>query len=649
MISVANLKVQYSGDPLFENVNLQLNPKNRYGMVGANGCGKSTFMKILSGDETSYSGEVKIQRDLVVGHMKQNQFLYDNERIVDVVISGNDILFQAIKEKQRLLESEHEVSADEIANVEEIIYTHDGYSAEAAACRILDGLGIYFDKHFQPMKSLSGGFKLRVLLARVLYQNPDYLLLDEPTNHLDIVSIAWLEDYLVNKFRGTLLVISHDRHFLNRLCTHILDVDYRTITTYTGNYDYFMEAKALAMEQKLRETQSLEKKIEQLQAFVSRFKAKASKATQAQSRVKQIEKIEIPDIIPSSRRYPDFKLEMGKRSGREVLKTSSLKKVYGEKNIFHSLAFEMERGEKIALIGPNGTGKSTLIKILAGVLKPDSGNVVWNSEAKISYFAQEHAEVVHGKKSAFEWLSENSTGCTPGQVRSVLGALLFSKDEAEKFVDTLSGGEAARLNLAKIILEKPNVLLLDEPTNHLDMETIDALELALQNYEGTMIFVSHDKSFVSSLAKSIFEISPDGAEIKKFSGDYAEYLENFGADYLKRIDDKNFKGIKSDKKPSSGQNTYEARKERKSARGKLQTIIKKIETEIQEMETRSEELDTIFADSSLIVPKTPNEIKSLHAEKEALKKSMEQKLAQWDISHRQLKELSEEFDLNSAP
>lgn len=649
MITISNLKLQYVGDPLFENVNLQLNPRNRYGIVGSNGSGKSTFLKIITGEESSFSGTISVPREIKIGFMKQNQFLYEEDRIVDVVISGNEILYDALMKKKAFLNTHHDhltkTDEQEIGSIEEIIYSNDGYSAEARACRILDGLGIYSNRHFEPMKSLSGGYKLRVLLARVLFQNPDVLLLDEPTNHLDIVSISWLENYLATKYKGALLVISHDRHFINRISTHILDVDYRTITQYTGNYDDFVEAKTLAMEQKLKEVQSLEKKVEQLQDFVDRFKAKASKARQAQSRVKQIEKIDIPDIAKSSRRYPDFKIEQERSSGREVLKVENLCKAYGDKTVLNSVSFELERGEKVAIIGPNGAGKSTLMKSLAGAIKADSGKITWGAETRISYFAQEHNEVVSGKESALQWLTHNAAPSTPGVIRSILGSILFSKDEADKSVSNLSGGELARLNLGKIISEKPNVLLLDEPTNHLDMESIASLEESLQNYAGTIIIVSHDKSFVSNIARSIFEISEDG--LRKFQGDYEEFLENFGTDYLNRFIVKKQKPEKNgqnEEKTGKGGNQYELRKEKKSMRNKLQTSTKKLESQIQTLESQLKDIEAIFASPDIFAGKNQTELTALQKEKTDLRKSLDETIAEWESQHARLEELNKELE-----
>jgi ATPase subunit of ABC transporter with duplicated ATPase domains len=643
MISISNLKLQYSADPLFENVSLQLTHRNRYGMVGANGCGKSTFIKILSGEETSYYGSISIPKEAVVGWMKQDQFLYENERVVDVVISGDFVLYTAFKERDKYWEEGAlDDDGSKISELEEIIVAHDGYSAEARACRILDGLGIHPESHFAPMSTLSGGFKLRALLARSLFQNPDILLLDEPTNHLDIISIAWLEDYLRTKFKGMVLVISHDRHFLNKICTHILDVDYRTITCYTGNYDDFLEAKLLAVEQKVKETAKLEKKIDQMQAFVDRFKAKASKARQAQSKAKQIEKIEIPDSLQTTRRYPDLKFPMERNSGREVLKVKKINKSYGEKNVLNDVTFEIERGEKIALLGPNGMGKSTLMKILVDSIKADSGEVIWGSEAKISYFAQEHAEIVHGKQSVLNWLTEKAPACTPGQIRGTLGAMLFTKDEVEKTVGNLSGGEAARLNFAKIMLERPNVLLLDEPTNHLDLESIAALESALEEYQGTLVLVSHDKNFVSNVAKTIFEISPEG--VHRFAGDYEEYLENFGKDYLNRTGITSSGRKTGQKESTSGADSYKERKEKKSQLGKLETLAAKLEEKIQTMEKRIKEMDHIFSRPEKVASLKPEELGALQKEKSELSKTIEQTLKDWEEIHGKMQDISLKLD-----
>ena len=659
MISVENLSMHFGFNVLFENVTLQFDPGKRYGLVGANGSGKSTFLKILTGEEKGYSGNVAKPRDISIGHLKQDQFLYENHRVVDVVISGNSELYDAMQEKEKILESNSDFSNDAIGkklgDLEELIIVHDGYSAESQASRLLEGLGIHSDYHFQPLKHLSGGQKLRVLLARVLFQNPDILLLDEPTNHLDILSISWLENYLVNTFRGLIVVISHDRHFINRVSTHIVDVDYQTVKIYTGNYDQFMDAKILAMEQRMKENQSLEKKVDQLQAFVDRFKAKASKARQAQSRAKQIEKIDIPDLVQSSRRYPDIDIAMVRESGREALSVSGIHKSFispitgKDTLILNNVSFSLERGEKVALIGPNGVGKSTLIKILMNVIQPDQGSVKWGFEAKPFWFAQDHHENLSGDMSSFEWLSQFCPGMGISHIRGILGRMLITQEEADKKISNLSGGESARLVLARMIAEKPNVILLDEPTNHLDLESITALEQGLAEYKGTVLIVSHDKNFVSNVAEKIYELTPEGLNV--YSGSYQEYIENYGNDYLLRLSGKkagalnaasNEKkssnaAVASPKNGSSNQASYMGNKERKKKLAKMEKESQTFTSEIQLKEARLSEIDTIFSDHKLYEKKSMQEVKALEQEKKSTEAELEQLLEKWEVMEQEIK------------
>lgn len=529
MINIFALSKQFGPQVLFDGVTLQLNPRQRYGLVGANGSGKTTFLKMLIGDEGTDGGEITFGKQVRLGVLRQDQFSNDSERIVDVAMAGDADVFSAIRTVEDL--SNHpDPDAHRIADLNELIAHGDGYTLESRAREILVGLGIAAEKLEQPLSTLSGGFKLRVLLGQVLVGRPDVLLLDEPTNHLDILSIRWLEDFL-RSFTGCAVVISHDRRFLDRVATRILDVDYQTITDYPGNYSAFLEAKALAAAQNEAEAERAEKIIAEKKAFVERFRAKATKARQAQSRVKQIEKIEVKAIVRTTRKAPLFRFEQVRPTGKDVLTVEGISKSYGDLSVLRDVAFKVRRGEKIGVIGANGIGKSTLLKILAGVLEPDSGSFEWGVHVTTGYFAQDHHELLDDPKlTPLDFVYDAVPQETTSYVRGQLGRMLFSGDEVEKKVTALSGGEAARVIFARIGVQKPNVLLLDEPTNHLDLEAIEALAEALQRFEGTLLFVSHDRWFVSQIADRIIELKDDG--LHDFVGTYDEYLQRDGQDHL---------------------------------------------------------------------------------------------------------------------
>ncbi|MBI5447153.1 MAG: ABC-F family ATP-binding cassette domain-containing protein [Gammaproteobacteria bacterium] len=509
MISLHQLCMSFGSKLLFYDVTLSLNNNTRYALIGANGAGKSTFMKLLSREEEPISGTISIAKEETVGFLRQDQYRYENTNIVDVVIQGKTKLWEALCEKETLLSSGEwdDAMAHRLGDLEDIINHWDGYSAPAFAEKLLVGLGVHPNYHYQPLKSLSGGYKLRVLLAQSLFQQPDILLLDEPTNHLDILSILWLEKYLKTEFRGILIFISHDMEFVNRLAHFILDVDYGEIRQYSGNYQKFIAEKKIIEEQKLSLRKNIEDKIADMQRFVDRFKASATRAKQAQSRVKMIDKMELPDIKHSSRIAPHFQFSPHRPSGKIVLKAKGLGKSFKDKVLFQGLNFEINRGEKIAIIGENGIGKSTLIKILIGKLTNDTGHYEWGHETKIAYFSQDHHDTLDHKSSAFHWLNEQISHLPEQKIRKALGQVLFSKDDTEKSILTLSGGEAARLLLAKMMLETANVLVLDEPTNHLDLEASEALAHALSHYAGTVIFVSHNRHFIHHIATRVFFLS----------------------------------------------------------------------------------------------------------------------------------------------
>ncbi len=534
MISLNNLGMHYGAKLLFDQVNLNLVNRRRYGLVGANGTGKSTLLRLLTGEEAPSLGEVNFPKQAKIGWLKQDQFRYENDRVVDVVLQGKPELWAALQEKNELLTQPEWTDATglRLAALEETIGTLGGYTAESFAKTLLTGLGIKPEAQEQTLSTLSGGYKLRTLLAQTLFEQPDILLLDEPTNHLDIMTIGWLEKYLREEYQGLLIFISHDLDFLNHLSTHIIDIDYGEVKLYVGNFDQFVAEKQLLLEQKLQEKSNIEAKIAQMQTFVDRFKAKATKAKQAASRVKMIEKLELPDIKNSSRVSPHFAFSQKRPAGKQVLEVSELSKCFGDNIVLCDISFKVKRGEKIALIGHNGIGKSTLLKVLLGKLTPDTGEYTWGYETHPSYFAQDHHELLNRSVTAFDWLSEQAVDVPTSKIRGCLGQILFKKDDANKNILALSGGESARLLLGNIMLEQGSVLMLDEPTNHLDMEAIAALTKALQEYKGTLLFVSHDRHFVNNIATRVIALTEHG--LTDFHGSYHDYLVDCGDDYLSR-------------------------------------------------------------------------------------------------------------------
>lgn len=531
MLTVTNLSKSYGAQALFRNASLQLNAGSRYGLVGANGSGKSTLLRILAGEEQSDEGSVSMPRKLRLGVLRQDHFHYEAVPILDVVMMGNHVLWQAVRDKEQLLERAHEhFDAERYTQLEEVIMQHDGYSMEARAAEILHGLNIPANVHRQPLSSLSGGFKLRALLAQTLASNPEVLLLDEPTNHLDILSIRWLEKFLV-AFKGCAVVVSHDHRFLNNVCTHIVDVDYECVTIYKGDYHDFINAKRGDRERKETEIEKREKEIAHHQDFIERFRAKPTKARQARSKARIVEKIVIEKLPQSSRHYPKFSLKARRPSGRQVVELQGISKSFAAKPVLERISLRVQRGERLAIIGPNGIGKSTLLKIMVGALGADAGEVQWGYEAEPGYFAQDHRELLAGSDDTLQsWLWNYCPGQPIGYVRGKLAQVLFSKDDVFKRVSSLSGGEAARLIFARLSVTEPTVLVLDEPTNHLDLEGIEALAEGLAAYDGTIVFVSHDRWFVSQLATRILELFPGG--MRDFPGSYEEYLASRGDDHL---------------------------------------------------------------------------------------------------------------------
>jgi len=522
-----NITMQFGAKPLFENISVKFGEGNRYGLIGANGCGKSTFMKILAGVLEPSAGNVTIDSNERMAWLKQDQFAYEDQRVLDVVMMGHEQMWAANVEKNAIYMNPEATEEDymKAAELEGVYAEYDGYTAEARAGELLLGVGIPIEQHNGPMSAIAPGWKLRVLLVQALFANPDILLLDEPTNNLDINTIRWLEDVLNNR-DCSMIIISHDRHFLNQVCTHTCDMDYGKLTVYPGNYDDFMEASTQARAQQAKDNAKAKQQIADLQDFVRRFSANASKAKQATSRAKQIDKIKVEDIKPSSRQYPFIRFEFDDREKlhRNAVEVEKLSHGF-DHPLFNDFNLMVEAGEKIAIIGENGIGKTTLLRCLAGDLTPNHGKVKWAEKAKLGYFAQDHEYEFENGETLFEWMTRfTQAGDDDQVVRSMLGRLLFSGEDTKKSVKVLSGGEKGRMLYGKLMLAKTNVLLMDEPTNHMDMESIEALNTALDKYKGTLFFVSHDREFVSSIATRILEIKPDG--IVDYRGNYEEYLES---------------------------------------------------------------------------------------------------------------------------
>jgi len=521
--------MQFGAKPLFENVSVKFGEGNRYGLIGANGCGKSTFMKILAGVLEPTAGNISLDSNERMAWLRQDQFAYEDQRVIDVVMMGHEQMWKANVEKNAIYMNPEATEDDYMraAELEGVYAEYDGYTAEARAGELLLGVGIPIEQHDGPMSAIAPGWKLRVLLVQALFANPDILLLDEPTNNLDINTIRWLEDVLNNR-DCTMIIISHDRHFLNQVCTHTADMDYGKLTVYPGNYDDFMEASTMARAQQAKDNAKAKQQISDLQDFVRRFSANASKAKQATSRAKQIDKIKVEDIKPSSRQYPFIRFEYDDREKlhRNAVELEKLSHGF-DKPLFNDFSIMVEAGEKIAIIGENGVGKTTLLRCLTGDLQPNHGRVKWAEKAKIGYFAQDHEYEFEEGEGLFEWMTRfTQAGDDDQVVRSMLGRLLFSGEDSKKSVKVLSGGEKGRMLYGKLMLAKSNVLLMDEPTNHMDMESIEALNTALDKYKGTLFFVSHDREFVSSIATRILEIKPDG--IVDFTGNYEDYLTSQG-------------------------------------------------------------------------------------------------------------------------
>ena len=520
--------MQFGSKPLFENISVKMGNGNRYGLIGANGCGKSTFMKILSGELDPTSGNVSIDVNERLGKLNQDQFAYEEYSVIDTVIMGHKKLWDIKQERDRIYSLPEMTDEDgiKVAELEMEFAELDGYTAESRAGEILLGVGIPVEQHFGLMGAVAPGWKLRVLLAQVLFSDPEVLLLDEPTNNLDIDTIRWLQDILIQR-NSTMIIISHDRYFLNSVCTHMADLDYGDLRIYPGNYDEYMLAANQVRERLLSDNAKKKAQIAELQTFVARFSANASKAKQATSRARQIDKIKLDEVKASSRVNPFIRFDQEKKLFRNALVVENLTKGFDGKALFNNFNLIAEVGERIAILGENGVGKTTMVRTLIHDLAQDSGTIQWSENATFGYYAQDHASDFENDLTVFDWMSQWKKETDDEQaVRGILGRMLFGADDINKSVKVLSGGEQGRMLFGKIIMQKPNILVMDEPTNHLDMESIESLNNALEKYEGTLFFVSHDRAFVSSLATRIIEMTPQG--ITDFKGTYDEFLKSKG-------------------------------------------------------------------------------------------------------------------------
>lgn len=530
MISTNNVSLRYGGRKLFDDVNIKFTPGNCYGLIGANGAGKSTFLKILSGEIEPNTGDVSITPGERLAVLKQDHFQFDEFGVLETVIMGHTRLYSIMKEKEELYAKENFTDEDGIraSELEGEFAELNGWEAESEASTLLTGLGIMEEAHNLKMKELEGSDKVKVLLAQALFGHPHILLLDEPTNHLDLKSIKWLENFLLD-FENTVIVVSHDRHFLNKVCTHMADIDYGKIKIYTGNYDFWYQSSQLAQQMMRDKNKKTEEKIKDLQEFIARFSANASKSKQATSRKKLLDKLTLDDIQPSSRKYPFVGFKPDREAGNELLTVSDLSKAIDGKTVFSNISFRINKGDKIAFVGPDGIAKTTLFKILVGEMEADSGEFKWGVTTSQSYFPKDNSEFFDGVDlNLVDWLrqytEDNAEQQTETFIRGFLGRMLFSGEEALKSAKVLSGGEKVRCMLSRMMLSGANVLLLDEPTNHLDLESITAVNEGLINFPGTILFVSHDHQFIQTIANRIMEITPKGLVDRQMS--YDEYLEN---------------------------------------------------------------------------------------------------------------------------
>ena len=523
MITVTNVSLNFSGQNLFSDVNLKFTPGNCYGVIGANGAGKSTFLKILSGELDSTTGEVSIDPNCRMSVLKQDHFVYDEYTVLDTIIMGNKRLYDIMKEKDALYEKEDFSDEDGIkaAELEAEFAEMDGWEADSNASKLMQGLGLDESIMYSQMADLGGNEKVKVLLAQALFGNPDILLLDEPTNDLDLKTINWLEEFLIN-FENTVIVVSHDRYFLNKVCTNIADVDYGKIKVFPGNYDFWYESSQLLQKQMREQNKKKEEKIKELQAFIARFSANASKSKQATSRKKSLEKIQLDEIVPSNRKYPYIDFKPDRMPGNEILQVKNISKTVNGEKILNNVSFTVKPNDKIAIVADNENAKTVLFQIIAGEMEPDEGKIIWGTTITNNYFPKDNNYLFQSDLSITDWLRQYSKDPDETYVRSFLGRMLFSGEEALKAVNVLSGGEKVRCVLAKMMLSGANFLIMDEPTNHLDMESITALNDGMVKFPGNMIFTSHDHQLMQTVANIIIDIKENEVIDREVS--YDEYL-----------------------------------------------------------------------------------------------------------------------------
>jgi ATPase subunit of ABC transporter with duplicated ATPase domains len=638
MINLNDVGKSYGDRTLFEGVTLRLDAGNRYGLVGANGSGKTTLLNILAFEDPPSDGELTLQNGARIGVLKQDRYLSLEQRIIDVAMMGDRPVWEALAEKESLLAAA-EPDAEAIAAVEDRIAQHDGYTLQARSAAVLEGLGIAADVHERPLRTLSGGLILRVLLGQTLIGQPELLLLDEPTNHLDILSIRWLEKFL-QTYAGCVVVISHDHRFLDNVASHMLDVDYETVTLYHGNYTAFSRDKQLIRERKEAEIARQEQIIADKKAFVERFRAKNTKARQAQSRLKQIEKIEVEELAQTSRRAPLFRFEQVRPSGKDVLAIEDVSKAYGSLQVLTDVTLQVRRGERVGIIGANGVGKSTLLRILVGALAQDAGTVTWGHETSLGYFAQDHRELLGDKNTTvldylWDFIPQEPTTF----VRSQLGRMLFTGEDVEKRTSSLSGGEAARLIFSRLIVKKPNVLVLDEPTNHLDLESIEALADAVVAFEGTVIFVSHDRWLVSRIATRIIELTGDG--MNDYPGSYDEYLAREGEDHLD-VDQAVLRAkTEQAQKPKEEPTTdWQEHKRRRSQQQKLLVQRDKVTAAIDAAEARLKTIRALYCEPGFFDNTSKADVAALEREQTELGPRLEALLSEWEQVEAELESLS---------
>ena len=526
MIQVSNVSLKFGKRTLFEDVNIKFTNGNCYGLIGANGSGKSTFLKLLSGELETTTGEITITKEERLSFLKQDHYQYDDKRVIDVVIMGNSKLYEIMEEKDKMYNQTEFTEEDgmKLANLEAEFMDLDGWNAEPDAAQLLNNLGVSEEYHYMTMKELPVKERVKILLAQALFGNPDILLLDEPTNSLDIEAIKWLEEFLIN-FNNTVIIVSHDRHFLNKVCTHICDIDYSKIKLYIGNYDFWYESSELLQRQMRESNKKKEEKIKELQSFIARFSANASKSKQATSRKKMLDKIQLDEIVPSSRKYPyiDFKIE--KPAGKEILKVENLTKEVDGKKILDNVSFTVLKGDKICFIAEDDMVKTTLFNILMGKEKYDKGTIEWGKTINPGYLPQDNNEFFNTDKNIMEWIGQFYDIKDETILRGFLGRMLFSGEDVFKKVNVLSGGEKARCMLSKMMLEEPNFLILDEPTNHLDLESITSLNKGMVNFKGELFFTSRDYELNSTVANRVIEIKSDGTIIDR-TIPYEEYISN---------------------------------------------------------------------------------------------------------------------------